>query len=220
MRLTDCFIEVIAYVAYFINTVTLKQTPFDQVKADIHRLLSESERHLQDGARSQEDFDSARFAICAWVDETILSSSWDSKGQWQGEQLQRLYYQTTDAGEKFFDRLNTLGPHQGDVREVYYLCLAMGFMGRYCHEGDAYLLDQLKTSNLKLLMGSSMGLPSLDRTDLFPEAYPPESDEASLPQKRFAFSSLTLICISGPVILYWVLFLIYRFVLNSIGKVF
>ena len=85
MRLTDYFIEVIAYVAYFINTVTVKQTPFDQVKADIHRLLSESERHLEKGEFSQEDFDLARFAICAWIDETILSSSWDSKGHWQAE---------------------------------------------------------------------------------------------------------------------------------------
>ncbi|MBW1834922.1 MAG: DotU family type IV/VI secretion system protein, partial [Deltaproteobacteria bacterium] len=157
MRLTDCFIELVAYAAYFLKTVAKRQPPFDQVKADIQRLISKSQESLNNGSFSQEDYDLARFAIFAWIDEAILNSSWKEKHLWQGEQLQRFYYQTADAGEIFFERLNTLGPHQRDVREVYYLCLAIGFMGRYCHEGDEYLLEQLKTSNLKLLTGSSVG---------------------------------------------------------------
>ena len=62
----------------------------------------------------------------------------------------------------FFKKLNSIGPHQRDVREVYYICLAMGFAGQYCNEGDDYLLEQLKTSNLKVLSGGSMGVPTLD----------------------------------------------------------
>jgi len=118
MRLTDCFIDVIAYVAYFLKTVASKQPPFDQVKADIQRLMGETEESRRQGAFSQEDYDLARFAICAWVDEVILGSSWNERNKWQGEQLQRLYYQTSDAGEMFFDRLNAIGPHQRDVREI------------------------------------------------------------------------------------------------------
>ncbi len=220
MRLTDCFMELVAYVAYFLKTVAKKQPPFDQAKADIQRLISKSEDRLRNGSFPQEDYDLARFAICAWVDEAILSSSWNEKGRWQGEQLQRLYYQTADAGEIFFDRLNALGPHQRDVREVYYLCLAMGFMGRYCHEGDEYLLEQLKTSNLKVLTGSSVGLPSLERGELFPEAYPVESDEVGPQKAEFRLSTFTLLCLGAPVALYLVLFLIYRFVLNNIGENF
>jgi type VI secretion system protein ImpK len=220
MRLTDCFIELVAYAAYFLKTVAKKQPPFDQVKADIQRLISKSQESLNNGAFSQEDYDLARFAIFAWIDEAILNSSWKEKHLWQGEQLQRFYYQTADAGEIFFERLNTLGPHQRDVREVYYLCLAIGFMGRYCHEGDEYLLEQLKTSNLKLLTGSSVGLPSLEKGELFPEAYPVESSEVISPtfkgEKRF--STFTLLCLGAPVLLYSVLFLIYGFILNNIGE--
>jgi len=184
MRLTDCFIELVAYAAYFLKTVAKRQPPFDQVKADIQRLISKSQESLNNGAFSQEDYDLARFAIFAWIDEAILNSSWKEKHLWQGEQLQRFYYQTADAGEIFFERLNTLGPHQRDVREVYYLCLSIGFMGRYCHEGDEYLLEQLKTSNLKLLTGSSVGLPSLEKGELFPEAYPVESSEMISPKEK------------------------------------
>jgi type VI secretion system protein ImpK len=220
MRLTDCFMELVAYVAYFLKTVATRQPPFDQVKADIQRLISQSEDYLKTGAFSQEDYDLARFAICAWVDEAILGSSWNEKGQWQGEQLQRLYYQRTDAGEIFFDRLNSVGLHQRDVREVYYLCLAMGFAGRYCHEGDEYLLEQLRTSNLKLLTGSSVGLPSLERGELFPEGYPAESGEVARQKAKFRLSTFTLSCLGVPVALYLVLFLIYSFMLNNIGENF
>ncbi len=218
MRLTDCFIELVAYAAYFLKTVAKRQPPFDQVKADIQRLISKSQESLNNGAFSQEDYDLARFAIFAWIDEAILNSSWKEKHLWQGEQLQRFYYQTADAGEIFFERLNTLGPHQRDVREVYYLCLAIGFMGRYCHEGDEYLLEQLKTSNLKLLTGSSVGLPSLEKGELFPEAYPVESSEVISPKEKKRFSTFTLLCLGTPVLLYSVLFLIYRFILNNIGE--
>lgn len=218
MRLTDCFAELIAYVAYFLKTVNTRQLSYDQVKADIQRLISESQQVLNEGNFPQEDYDLARFAIFAWVDEAILSSSWKEKGRWQMDQLQRFYYQTTDAGEIFFDRLNAIGPHQRDVREVYYLCLAMGFSGRFCHPGDEYLLEQVKTSNLKLLMGSSMGLPSLEKGDLFPDAYPSESGEPLYKQPKTRLPLFTIFCIGFPVLLYVFLFLIYWFILGNIGE--
>src|SRR4030066_1845521 len=98
MHLTDCFIELVAYVAYFLKTAAKKQPPFEQVKADILRLLTKSEECVRKGLFSQEDYDQARFMICAWIDEAILGSSWDHKNLWQREQLQRLYYNTTEAG--------------------------------------------------------------------------------------------------------------------------
>ncbi len=219
MRLTDCFMEIFAYVGYFLSTGASKQFTFNQVKADILRLVSESEEKFNKGSIPREDYDLARFAVCAWVDETIMGSSWEEKGNWLKEPLQRLYFQTSDAGAIFFDRLNTLGPHQRDVREVYYLCLAMGFTGRFCNDGDDYLLEQLKISNLKLLTGSSMGIPSLEKEELFPEAYPVITDQG-IPLQSFesGFSKFTMISAGAPLGLFLVLFLIYGFVLSNIGE--
>jgi len=220
MHLTDCFIEVVAYVAYFLRSVEQKQPPYDQTRADVLRLLSQSQGGLKEGRISQEDHDLAHFAICAWVDEAILHSQWQEKGRWQKEQLQRLFYQTTEAGEEFFERLNRVGMHQREVREIYYLCLAMGFKGRYCHEGDDYLLDQVKTSNLKLLLAASLGIPSLDRVELFPEAYPPEGQTLGGPSRGFQFTAAVIGFIAAPVCLFGLLFLIYRFVLDGISAGF
>jgi type VI secretion system protein ImpK len=215
MRLTDCFMEMVAYIAYFVKIAPARQQPFDRVKADVDRLLSESRNRAEQAGFGPEDYDLARFAIIAWVDETMMNSAWNEKENWQKELLQRKYYQTADAGELFFERLNRVGPHQRDVREIYYLCLAMGFTGRYCHEGDEYLLDQLKTSNLKLLTGSSVGIPSLEKDDLFPDAYPRESEAATTAKPTGRFSTFTLVWFGVPVVLFLGLFIIYSFILNS-----
>ena len=217
MRLTDIFMELLAYVTYFNKSVAVKQPSYDQVKADITRLMSDIEIRVGQANITPDDFDLARFAVVAWVDETLLSSEWQDKDRWQKESLQRLYYQIADAWEIFFDRLNTIGPHQRDVREVYYLCLAMGFKGRYIHEGDDYLLDQLKTSNLKLLTGTSVGIPSLETGNFFPEAFPVKTEALTPSKAGRYFSKFTLLGLAFPIVLLGGLFIIYTFILGHIG---
>lgn len=217
MRLTDYFIHLVAYVSYLLKNLEHQQPSFEQVKTDIKQHIADSQKRADRDSIPPEDFDLARFAIFAWVDEAILNSSWKEKEKWQGELLQRVYFQTTAAGELFFERLNNIGPHQREVREIYYLCLAMGFTGRFCNEGDEYLLGQLMTSNLKILTGSSVGVPSMDEGKIFPEAYPPDVAE-DLPVKgRSRLSLFTIGCIGLPVLLYGGLHLIYRFILNSVS---
>ncbi len=220
MHLTDCFMPLVAYVTYFQQNAASSQPSFEQVKGDVRRLLSDGESYVKKAVFSHEDYDSARFAICAWVDEAILASSWNHKNLWQREQLQRLYYSTTDAGEEVFDRLNSLEFHKREVREVFYLCLALGFKGRFVHRGDEYLLEQLKTSNLKLLLGSSVGLPSIDREELFPEAYPTQVVSITPRRRAWRFSPFNFFFLAGPVLLFSVLYLIYHFVLNGITENF
>jgi type VI secretion system protein ImpK len=210
--------EVFAYVTYFLKSGETKQPAFEQIKGDVRRLLKESEEIMGRGGLPREDYEQARFAVCAWVDEAIQKSPWREKSLWLKDQLQRFYYNTTDAGEEFFDRLTVLGLHQREVREVYYLCLALGFSGRYCHPGDEYQLDQIRTSNLKLLLGSSVGLPSLERTDLFPEAYPATSAGLGGRGRRFRFNLMTVFCLVAPVLFFAVLYLVYRFTLDGVGE--
>ncbi len=220
MHLSDCFMETFAYVSYFLRSAEAKQPTLEHVKEKLMLLLKESEGTMARGGLSRDDFEEARFAVCAWIDEAILKSSWAEKDVWMKDQLQRQYYNTTDAGEEFFDRLNALGLHQREAREVYYLCLAMGFSGRYCHPGDEYQLDQIRTSTLKLLLGSSVGLPSLERADLFPEAYPNSSTARTARGGRFGLNIATFVCLCAPVIVFAILYLVYRFTLAGVGDNF
>jgi type VI secretion system protein ImpK len=218
MRLMDCFMELLAYVVYFLKTVSQRQPTLDQVKSDIDRLVVQADTCAQREGLGGDDYEQARFAIFAWVDEVILNSGWQAKAEWQRQMLQRQHYQTTEAGELFFERLNDLGPHQRDVREVYYLCLAMGFTGRYCNPGDEFLIDQLKTSNLKVLLGSSVDLPALEKERLFPEAYSQTTEPVPAQKPKSKFDALTLMGIGFPIVLFAVIFLIYHFILSQIGK--
>lgn len=216
MRLADCFSEMIAYTILLQQKQSLESISFDQAIAHMDRLITDSEQAYESSEFARPDYDLARFAVFAWVDETIMGGSWEGKRQWQGEQLQRKYFQTSDAGELFFQKLNTIGPHQNHVREVYYMCLALGFTGQYCNPGDDMLLEQLKASNLKLLTGSSVDLPAIDSLQLFPESYGMDQDESETIREK-GFSMVTLAAFFVPLGLYGVLFLIYKFVLSNIG---
>ena len=216
MRLADCFTDMMAYTV-MLKKRTGPDLSFDQARAHMDRLIRDSEALSGQARVAREDYDLARFAIFAWIDEAIMGSSWDGRTYWQGEQLQRRYFQTADAGELFFQKLNTIGPHQNPVREVYYICLALGFTGQYHNKGDDMLIDQLKVSNLKLLTGSSLDLPAIDRMQLFPDAYAKntETSDAGAPG---GFSLLTAAAFLAPVGLYGILFLIYKFVLSNVGE--
>lgn len=215
MHLSEAFMDLIAYAVYFLKTAGQKQPPYDEVRTRIVALLTDGAKAA--GDFPSEDYDQARFAVCAWIDEAVMSSAWNERTTWQREPLQLKYYQTTNAGELFFERLNSLAIHQNDVREVYYLCLAMGFMGRYCKDEDRFLLDQLKTSNLKVLTGSSVGVPTLKQGELFPEAYPAAVAQAAPPKPTGRFSLMNLFFIALPPALFGVLYVIYLFVLKNVS---
>ena len=220
MRLTDCFMRLIVYICFFRKHADTRQPPYDQVRTDVLRLLYDSETCMKEGGFSPDDYDLARFMVCAWGDEVVLGSGWNNRSQWQREPLQRVFCNTVEAGEEAFEKLNSLGFHQSQVREVYYICLALGFKGRFIHAGDEYLLEQLKVSNLKLLMGNSVGSLSLDRVELFPDGYPAGGVEFAQPASRFRFTIPVIIALVGPMALLGILYVIYRFALAGIAENF
>ncbi len=83
-----------------------------------------------------------KFALAAFVDETVLAGGFAVRNEWERYPLQLQYFQEQFAGVKFFDRLEAMLKHadtEADVIEVYYLCLLLGLKGKY----HIYLEDQL-----------------------------------------------------------------------------
>lgn len=217
MHLIDSFIPVISYVVGFKSAPEGAGPDYRQVSGEIRGLMEQSQVESEAGGIAPDDFDQARFMVCAWIDEALLASDWNQKQLWQREQLQRLYYNTTEAGVEVFDRLEAVGPQQRDVREVYSLCLFLGFKGRYIGEGDEFLLAQLKGSNLKLLMATPAGIPSLEGLELFPEALAPSPHPKQKPKPvSLVITPLIAMLVAAPLILFALLYLIYRYVLNGL----
>jgi type VI secretion system protein ImpK len=120
------------------------------------------------GEISDKDWREGLFAVCALIDEMILCSAWPGRDKRQLNQLQHHFFNTTNAGTEFFDRLKALTPDEDGVREVYGWCLAMGFKGAYFRPEDAGTLEGITRANLDLA-GRRLfeeGIPHL-----FPDAY-------------------------------------------------
>lgn len=215
VRLADCFLEIFGYVSYLIKGPDPLDPPYETALQDLDRLLAQSKECCKRGGFSNDDFSEARFAVCAWVDEAILCSSWEGRTEWIKEPLQRRFYNTTNAGEDFFKRLGGLDEERAGVREVYALCLGLGFSGRYYQEDQKSDLEEVKRSNIRLLLGDVLEDLGLTEKDLFPGAYP--SGEISRRRPRLGWSSLfTFIFLAIPAALLAALFLYYRFFLDQI----
>ena len=86
MRLSDCFMEIVAYTTFVVRPDNAGQMSFEHVQSTMQQLISQSEACLQENQFSPEDYQLARFAVFAWVDETFLASQWEGRRQWQHEQ--------------------------------------------------------------------------------------------------------------------------------------
>ena len=95
----------------------------------------------------------AKFALVAFLDETIISSNWQRKDEWLTEPLQIKLFDTFNAGEEFFTNLHNLRQRSSsnkDVLEVYYLCLTLGFKGMYQLQAPETLRRVVDDLNLEL----------------------------------------------------------------------
>lgn len=90
----------------------------------------------------KETLRQARYALAAYLDEMVMSSHWPQKHQWPSISLQSELFSTDLAGQGFFQNLEEVWrghPLNIDLLELYYLCLVLGFEGKYKLQGREQL---------------------------------------------------------------------------------
>jgi len=106
----------------------------------IKKLLDDGEREALRTGVPPSNIQDAKFALTAFVDETIIASNWPRKDRWISTPLQLELYNQYDAGEAFFTRLAGLREQpsaNAEALEVFYLCMTLGFKGKYqLHEQE------------------------------------------------------------------------------------
>jgi len=217
--LAEAFNKLFAYGLMLKRTCANTQPSYEEVRGKILALLEESARVVPTKNVDPRDFDDARYAVCAWLDETLLNVQWTHRNTWQRAMLQLELYGSTRAGEEFFERLNQLSAVQQSVREIYFTCLALGYMGRFCHEGDDVLLDQLVKSNLRTLTGGAGGTASYATHLAFPEAFVSEADagKGGAPVGASRLSAARIWLVALPPVLVLLVYVIYVFVLSGVS---
>ena len=90
-------------------------------------------RALHNGAESSQVI-SARYVLCSVVDEAVVTTPWGNESEWSQMSLLSSFHNETFGGEKFFQLLDHLSKEPIKylpLLELMYLCLALGFEGKY-----------------------------------------------------------------------------------------
>ena len=95
-------------------------------------------RRFEERARAagtaSETIVAARYALCASLDEAVLSTPWGHHSEWAQQNLLVALHREAWGGEKFFDMLDRITSDPArhiELMELQYHCLALGFEGRY-----------------------------------------------------------------------------------------
>ncbi len=86
------------------------------------------------------------YAVCAMIDDVISNTPWGSN-QWARQTMTALFFKETSGGERFFQFLTQLHKDPGrfgDVLELMYLCLSLGFEGRLRVAGGVAELHRIR----------------------------------------------------------------------------
>ena len=96
--------------------------------------IAEFEAHaLHQGAEHSQVI-SARYVLCSFIDEAVVTTAWGGRSDWSRTSLLSRFHNETFGGEKFFQLLERLSRDpikHVSMLELMYLCLSLGFEGKY-----------------------------------------------------------------------------------------
>lgn len=97
-----------------------------EIKLFEHRLV-------QQGVESSQVM-AARYVLCTALDEAVATTPWGNESEWSSMSLLSSFHNETFGGEKFFqllDRLSRNPVKHLPLLELMYLCISLGFEGKY-----------------------------------------------------------------------------------------
>ncbi|MDG9923398.1 MULTISPECIES: type IVB secretion system protein IcmH/DotU [unclassified Pseudomonas] len=90
-------------------------------------------RALQEGVEGGQVM-AARYVLCTVVDEAVVTTPWGNESAWSQMSLLSTFHNETFGGEKFFQLLEHLSRNPVKhlaMLELMYICLSLGFEGKY-----------------------------------------------------------------------------------------
>jgi len=106
----------------------------ERLKRGMVEAVREFEKQALATGLDTQSLRAARYALCATVDDMVLSTPWGAASSWTAQSLTSIFHNEVSGGERFFDILDQmqrdLGRHS-EVVELMYLCTSLGFEGRY-----------------------------------------------------------------------------------------
>ncbi|MBE7517320.1 MAG: DotU family type IV/VI secretion system protein [Chloracidobacterium sp.] len=131
--------------------------PSNELRPRIAGMLDDFEKRAERYRFNHKIVSVSKFALASFVDETVLTNNFPLRDEWEHNPLQLEYFGEQLAGNKFFDKLESM-LRQIDVTqdavEVYYFCMLLGFKGRYgVYEQEKLLAIMQSTANALVKAG-------------------------------------------------------------------
>jgi len=104
------------------------------LRLELLRCVAEFEGLAAAGGVPRPKVTAGRYVLCAFVDEVIAQTPWGGGAGWAEHGLLREFHEESWGGEKAFQLLERLGQDAAgntDLLELFYVCLQLGFEGRY-----------------------------------------------------------------------------------------
>lgn len=103
---------------------------------NVKQSLTTADREARQLGYASQTVKLAVYALIVHIDECVLNSGNPAFQAWHGKPLQEEVFGDHRGGELFFENLRGLltqpdTEELADLLEVYYLCLLLGFQGRY-----------------------------------------------------------------------------------------
>ncbi len=103
---------------------------YEQVEEEIASV----DRELVEQGYERSTLVAYRYVLCAFIDEAVLGTDWGAHSVWSQHSLLSRFHNETWGGEKVFAitaRMEQEPERYRDMLAFIYLCLSLGFEGRY-----------------------------------------------------------------------------------------
>ena len=131
--------------------------PSNELRPRCAKLLDDFEKRAERYRFNHKIVRVSKFALASFIDEVVLTNNFPLKEEWEKNALQLEYFGEQLAGNKFFDKLEAMIKQikvTVDAVEIYYVCMLLGFKGRYAvYEHDKLIQVMQKTANALVKVG-------------------------------------------------------------------
>lgn len=104
------------------------------LRADVIEAIRRFQADTHEAGVDPKTSAQACYALCALVDEAVLGTPWGLQSIWSKQSLLITFYREAIAGETFFNFLNRAKQSPRDyldILEFFYICLSLGFQGKF-----------------------------------------------------------------------------------------
>ncbi len=168
--------------------------PSNELRPKVASLLDDFVRRAERYKFNHKIVSVAKFALASFIDETMLTNNFPLRSEWERNPLQLEYFGEQLAGNKFFEKLESMLQQPEvtqDAIEIYYLCMLLGFKGRYgVYEQEKLLAIMQSTANVLVKIGKMKSVELSPHWLVSDQPKPPEKRGLPLWAKIGAFAAV------------------------------